>query len=169
MRKFIFLDIDGVCNSNKYFSSPAYAEESSGKSDALIMLVNHYLHLDPAALKLVNQLVDKSGAEVVVSSTWKSKYSEEEFNKMFADRGATFKVVGRTPHVYGRKFSEDVPRGLEIQAYLDGLSEKPEAFVILDDRSDMKHLVKYLIQTKYEDGLTRLHVDKALRILNGDM
>ena len=166
-KKLIFLDIDGVCNSNKYFSSPGYVEESGGKSDALIMLVNHYLHLDPAALKLVNQLVDESGAEVVVSSTWKSKYSEEEFNKMFADRGATFKVVGRTPHVQGR-FSEHVQRGREIQAYLDSLTEKPESFVILDDRDDMAQLFKYLVKTNYEDGLTRHHVNKALRILNGD-
>lgn len=167
MKRIIFLDIDGVCNSNKYFSSPSYAKESGGKSDALIMLVDHHLHLDPAALRLISQLVDESGAEVVVSSTWKCKYSIEEFNKMFADRGATFEVVGRTPHVQGR-FSEHIPRGREIKAYLDALPEQPESFVILDDRDDMNQLFKFLVKTNYEDGFTQNHFDKALKILTGE-
>ena len=167
--KIIFLDIDGVCNSNNYFSSPEYLKESGGSSDALVMLVNHHWHLDPKAIALVNQLVDKSGAEVVISSTWKSKYSEEEFNKMFSERGATFKVVGRTPHLYGRKFSEDVPRGREIKAYLDALSEQPESFVILDDRDDMNQLFKFLVKTNYTNGLAQYHVDRALKILNGEV
>lgn len=168
MKKIIFLDIDGCLNSNEYFSSSAYLEESGGKSDALIVLVNHYLHLDPAALKLVNELVDQSGAEVVISSTWKSKYSEEEFNKMFTDRGATFKVVGRTPHIDSNRSSKKITRGREIQTYLDSLDVKPDAFVIIDDRDDMNQFFKFLVKTSFQDGFQRIHLERALKILNGE-
>lgn len=168
MKKIIFLDIDGVLNSNRYFESEEYIAASGNLSDAQVMLIKHELHLDPEAIKLINELVDTSGAEVVISSTWKIKYDVDELNKMLGDRGATFKAVGRTPQVQHR-FSEHVPRGKEIQAYLDSLTEKPDTFVIIDDRDDMNQLFKYLVKTGWQNGFMRHHLDKALKILNGDM
>jgi histidinol phosphatase-like enzyme len=165
--KIIFLDIDGVLNSNKWFNSDEYRQESGTASDAMIMLVNHQWHLDPKAIQLINRLVDTTGAEVVISSTWKIKYDVDQLNEMLTERGATFKAVGRTPHVQGR-MSEHVPRGREIQAYLNSLSEQPETFVILDDRDDMNQLFKYLIKTGYEDGFTTMHLARAIKMLNGD-
>lgn len=167
MKKIIFLDIDGVCNSSKYFDSELSLQQAAGKSDAQIMLVSHDLHLDPAALQLINELVDQTGAEVVVSSTWKSTYTIDAFNKLFTARGATFKVVGRTPTIHG-SFQKHVPRGREIKAYLDDLEVQPDAFVILDDRDDMNQLFKYLVKTNVIDGFTRIHLARAIQILNGD-
>jgi hypothetical protein len=162
--KIIFLDIDNVLNSDVYTESEMYKQATAGMSDAKIMLVAHHLHLDPDALKLINDLVNRSGAEVVLSSTWRTKYSPAEVTKMMQGRGATFTVTASTPDLTRGRMSRYVSRGAEISAYLRGYDVKPE-YVILDDRYDMDHHKEHLVQTEMKYGLTKEHVEKALEIL----
>lgn len=168
MKKIIFLDIDGVLNSNAYFATELYKQATDGMSDAHVMLVAHNNHLDPYAIELVNKLVERTGAEVVMSSTWRIKYKPEEMTEMLAGRGARFKIAASTPVLYG-KLSERIPRGKEIAAYLKSLSEQPESFVILDDNADMLSLGKFLVRTDYKLGLTPEGVEMAVKILNGEI
>jgi histidinol phosphatase-like enzyme len=167
--KYIFLDIDGVLNSTEYWESEERRKESEGMSDAQIMLIAHWIHLDPKALKLVNDLVDRSGAKVILSSTWRAKYSHEEITKMMQDRGATFEVIDSTPQLFGKVNSPRIPRGKEIGAYLDHLRFKPESFVIIDDHDDMLGLKDSLVKTNAKYGITGLDVEFALKILNGEV
>ena len=115
--KIIFLDFDGVLNSHKYMGSDAYKKETQGMTGGQVMKLAHHAHIDPAALKILNKLVDQTGATVVVSSTWRIIYSVEELNKMCKARGATFTIVDKTPEL-PRRFSEFIPRGKEIAHYL---------------------------------------------------
>lgn len=163
--KIAFLDIDGVFNSEQYACSDEYKAETAGMSDAHIMLIAHHLHLDPKAILLFNDLVERSGCKVVLSSTWREKYTVDEMNNMLAGRGATFKIIDRTPKIIG-KFSEVIPRGKEINEYLNSLKEVPESFVIIDDYDDMLHLKPFLVRTNVEFGLTQNDVERALQILN---
>ena len=162
--KIIFLDIDGVLNSDVYCESELYKQATVGMSDAKIMLVAHHLHLDPDALALLNDLVTRSGAVVVMSSTWRIKYSPEEVTEMMKGRGSNFTVTASTPNLQ-RRMSEYFSRGHEISAYLNSLKEKPESFVILDDRDDMGNLKNNLVLTNPKYGITISDVDKALKIL----
>lgn len=163
--KIIFLDIDGVFNSEDYGNSEFYLISTAGLSDAEIMLTHHHHHLDPLAIKTFNDLVKRSGAEVVLSSTWRGRYSPEVMTQMLKERGAEFEIKASTPKLFG-KMSERIPRGKEIAAYLRGLEVQPESFVILDDHDDMLQLKKYLVQTSMKHGLTTDDVEKALKILN---
>jgi len=165
MNKLIFLDIDGVLNSEEYFLSEAYKKETSAMSDAMIALVEYNTHLDHKAIQLLNNLIDKSGANVVLSSTWRIINTPEQMTKMLQDRGATFKVIDRTPVLYG-KVNDRIPRGKEIKAYLKSLKVQPDSFVILDDNNDMLELKNRLVLTRYATGLTIEDVEKALNILN---
>lgn len=88
--KYIFLDIDGVLNSTKYVTSDYYKTATAGMSDAEVMLIAHHLHLDPNALALVNDLVKRSGAKVILSSIWRGKYSCAEMTEMMKGRGSLF-------------------------------------------------------------------------------
>ena len=56
-------------------------------------------------------------------------------------------------------------RGYEIQEYLD---EHPEIdnFVIIDDETDMVHLIDKLVQTSWKTGILNEHVERILKILN---
>lgn len=166
--KYIFLDIDGVFNSSDYGESEFYLLSTAGLTDAEIMLTHHHHHLDPKAIALFNDLVKRSGAEVILSSTWRGRYSPEEMTKMLKDRGAEFEIKESTPILFGKVYSNRIPRGKEIAHFLSLLEKKPESFVILDDHDDMIHLKPFLVQTSMQHGLTQDDVEKALKILNGD-
>lgn len=166
--KIIFLDIDGVFNSAEYHNSERYLIETAGMSDAEIMLIAHHTHLDPLSIKVFNDLVKRSGAEVILSSTWRGRYSAAEMTLMFKERGGDFYIKESTPILFGKVNSSRIPRGKEIDAYLNSLKEKPESFVILDDHDDMLHLKPFLVQTNVKTGITLEDVEKALKILNGD-
>lgn len=169
MSKLIFLDIDGVLNSTVYVTSDYYQNAIKGMSDAEVMLIAHHLHLDPLAVELVNKLVEKSGAEVILSSTWRGKYPPDVMTEMLHGRGARFKIAANTPALFGKKFgSPRIPRGKEIAAYLRNLPEQPESFVILDDHDDMIHLKKFLVLTSAKVGITTADVERALKILAGE-
>lgn len=157
--KILFLDIDGVCNSSTYFFSKEYLDETAHMSDAELMLLEHPSNLDPAALKLVNHIVKESGAEVVLSSSWRMKYAIEEWTEMMQKRGATFKIIDRTPKLSG------TTRGTEIMGFINSMRNKPDSIVILDDHNDMGNLSKYLVLTNAKFGITMADVEKALQIL----
>lgn len=165
--KFIFLDIDGVLNSDIYMSSDEYfAECNSLGIDPVgrnVIDKAHYLHIDPSAVKLVNILVERSGAKVILSSTWRCKYSLTELNIMFQKRGATFQIDGVTPAKMSWR-----PRGHDIRSFFNEFYKKsitPEAFVIIDDIDEFSLYPSHLVQTSEETGLTQEDVTKALKIL----
>ena len=56
----IFLDIDGVLNSDIWYRSQA---AGTAQSNDLLQ------HLDPHAIGLLNQVIYKTNAKVVISST----------------------------------------------------------------------------------------------------
>lgn len=67
----------------------------------------------------------------------------------------------KTPRVFGGA------RGLEIDDWLSkNLYAGETRFVILDDESDMAHLIDHLVQTNMETGLTEAHADAATKMLN---
>jgi len=165
--KYIFLDIDGVFNSSDYSRSIEYLTETAGMSDAQIMLIAHHTHLDPKAIKVFDDLVERSGATVILSSTWRWKYSVDEMNEMLKGRGAKFTIAAATPILFG-KISSRIPRGKEIAEFIKVLPEVPESFVIIDDHDDMLHLKTNLVQTDPKHGITPDDVEKALKVLNGE-
>lgn len=164
--KYIFLDFDGVINSEQFFKSPLFYKESDGQSFAQVALITSETHFDPAAIQLVNELVEKSGAQVVCSSSWRLRHTLDELNKMLSDRAATFKMVGMTPRGEPRPGTQKILRGDEIQEYISYMTVPPDSFVIIDDKSDMGDLRDRLVQTTWEKGFRKNHLDWALRILD---
>jgi hypothetical protein len=149
--KLIFLDFDGVLNTSKYIASV--------KDD-----YDDAAHIDPKKVALVNFIVTETGAKVVVSSSWRKYHTLKELNDMLKYKGATFDAIGVTPVITDGK--RQVPRGEEIQAYINSMPEKPKAIAILDDDSDMVHLSKYLIKTIYfAEGLTSTHAAECCKLL----
>lgn len=165
--KYIFLDVDGVLNSDIYMSSDQYFAECESleiiPEGRQVMEKAHHLHIDPAAMKLLNVLVERSEAKVILSSTWRIKYSLVEMNMMFQKRGATFQIADVTPAKMSYR-----PRGHDVSEYLSSMKrngEVPEAFVILDDIDAFSNLKNHFVQTSEDEGLTQEDVAQALKIL----
>jgi hypothetical protein len=165
--KFLFLDIDGVLNSNIYMSSEGYLSECESlgivPGGRNVIEKAHHLHIDPSAIKLINILVERSEAQVIISSTWRNKYSLAELNILLQKRGATFQASGVTPAKMSWR-----PRGMDIAEYLANQKQKgivPDAFVILDDIDEFSKLRNHFVQTSEEEGVTQEDIAQALKIL----
>ena len=149
--KVIFLDIDGVLNSREYDRERA---EDDG-------------NIDRTRLPLLKEIVDKSGAEIVLSSNWRDYWEKDpsvcsdigrELNDIFASAGLV--LSDKTGyHRLGRAY--------EIKEWLNTHPDV-ERFVILDDiGGGWGDYYDNLVRTNYriKRGLCDEHVEKALAIL----
>jgi Swiss Army Knife RNA repair-like protein len=150
---YIFLDFDGVLNSGRYLM----ANEEQRRRH-----VNRRLVFDPAAMELLNTLVMRHPAEIVISSDWRKAANYDVLAARMTRDGFRYpeKVVGQTPN-YGR-----APRGQEIHAWLMARNVRGKPFVVLDDRTDMDQVDSHLINTDPLDGLTKADVNKASIVLD---
>ena len=134
----IFLDIDGVL--------------------APIRQWDRYGDLDPACIRVLNEIVADGAAEVVVSSTWRYGKSVTQLQAMLDAGGFTGTVLDKTPT--GGPGSE---RGDEIAAWLG--QHVVEGYVIIDDHVDMGALRARLVQTHSAHGLQPADARRAIAIL----
>lgn len=158
--KVIFLDVDGVLNSTE--DMMAYLERTRQKSAGL------YEEVEERPLKLLKEIVDKTGAEIVVSSSWRYGWTHKhlelggELLIKLKDRldDVELKVLDTTPILHGMN------RGDEIRDWLERHPEV-ESFIILDDDSDMCEFTDInLVKTSHSRGLREEHVIKAIEMLN---
>lgn len=162
--KIIFLDIDGVIKED--FQGAPFLDDS---------------------IESLKEITDRTGAKIVMSSTWKVKY------KAFVDNGyktdiydiqRLYNAVSR----YGLSFYDYTPylgeidrplrRPAEVREYLKK-TDNIESFCILDDRDEFlwDELSENLVLTylgRDEDGkkishLTNEHAQRAVEILNRNL
>lgn len=154
MTKLIFLDIDGVLDTYK----------------------SRYI-LDPVLLDRLGNILGRTGAWIVVSSSWRSSNVPDTVEFMtdydnprvganpfpFTDR-----IVGVTPILFSvvdGDIDRPATRGEEIAAYLK--AHPCDNYVILDDCDDMlRDQWPHLVLVNDVVGLTDADVEKAVGILN---
>ncbi len=111
----IFLDIDGVLN----IFSPSYSTNYY-RPDGSVQWMDEHLVIR------LNYLIDRTGASIVISSSWRSDMDDLKKQLLVSGFKHWDAVVGKTPiFMNGR-------RGDEIQSYLDHHPEI-KTFVVLDD------------------------------------
>lgn len=157
--RIIFLDIDGVLNSMPYLLSVDAIRNDANNPEGAI---------DARHVAILNEIIRLSGAEVIISSSWRSAYSPDEIQKILELRGFIGQVIGATPLLHNH-YSEDgelLYRGNEIQQWLDKTDQNIESFIIIDDDSDMEHLTHRLINTDLDSGLTAEHIPLALSLFD---
>ena len=151
--KCIFMDHDGViCLSNnwggrtkkwsKYRSENP--ESSSDKRDAPVEV--RFDDFDEKAVRILNQILEETGAEIVVSSDWKRWANVEEMGEYYESKGIIRKPISLTPDlgdctwenedrenwVWSPRWDLEMSRVVEIRQYLH---DHPEIthWVAIDD------------------------------------
>ena len=123
--KAIFLDIDGVIATIHEFNMNRYAP--------------HYLHqydiypFNQACVKVLNELLALTKAEIIISSDWRSIFTTEELNDIFKINGVKQIPVEATADFSERftgKSLEQI-RTLEIESFLR--EHQVANFVVVDD------------------------------------
>lgn len=172
--KVIFLDIDGVLNSADYFDK---VREKKDNPDNCMNHEKLNQQLNEEKVKLLKEIVDQTGAKIVLSSTWRILFNEKNNEK-----DPHYLFLEDTLNKYGLKIMSQTPylscnRPAEIKAWLNNRVDKDDiVFVSLDDdfrkgQYDVYGIGHCLVHTSFYEpngGLRKEHVEKAIEILNGD-
>ena len=118
----------------------------------------------------LNELIEKTGAKIVVSSTWRIGTSVESLQTTLEKKGFVGEIIDITP-----RGCACCQRGNEILAWLKKNEEvigKPyreyNSYLILDDDSDMLYWQRNnFMWVDGHVGLTPTITYKAIRLLNG--
>lgn len=131
--KVIFLDVDGVLNSDEYIK---------GTIKSNIQGIEK--HVDVEKIKLLRQAIDQTNAKVVLTSSWRLTKMAQELIKLLITYGI---YADSTPYIRNE-------RGLEIKQWLAD-NQNVEDFVILDDEifdSYDEGLMKKLVKISNGNG-----------------
>lgn len=173
--KYIFLDIDGVLNSETDFMSSAYEYDPV---HSVLQKGERWKVISAGKLALLNRIVKETDAKIIFSSTWRTKCDAKKMTKIFRKYGKVWEFdesiwIGVTPN-WTRRSSGSCQqfRSREIKQYLH---EHPEVenYVILDDNRevlidsyfDIDIPEERFIHTDEFSGLTKLEMFRAINIL----
>ena len=149
----IFLDIDGVLNHETFYIK-------RGKNTHLKF---PHSQICSYSISHLNNITNKTGAQIVISSVWRGGRTLEELKEIFETVGATGEIIGFTPKGCCNCF-----RGNEIFKWQKDNNRCPHTskFVILDDDSDMLYWQKdNFIHIRNKFGLTYEDSQNAVKIL----
>ena len=145
--KVIFLDIDGVLNSDDYID---IAKNSQGIER----------HIDIDKVKLLKKAIDETGAKTVLTSSWRNSNDIGPLRELLAKYEIYFDV---TPFI-------NWERGLEIKQWLLE-HNRVEDYIILDDEiySFDKEMLRHLVKVSdangrgLGEGLTQKDIDTIIK------
>jgi hypothetical protein len=142
----IFLDFDGPLFSTRAMLFPEnklHAKMPEHLKDVLHPFIS-YWRMDPIAVTMLNQAIEITNAEVVISSTWRELHTKEEILALFDVNG--LKVVLHdhwcTPRntESGSHLTKYHPHRSRFEEIQDWLNEHPEIvkWVSIDDDTSIK-------------------------------
>lgn len=150
MSKILFLDIDGVLNSIKWYKKRTHPK-------------NGGFELDPEAMALFDQIVEETDCKVVLSSTWRlSRYWKERLEAQGLNTNSIIDRTERLPRPVNTGI-EYCERGKEVKAWLEKHPEV-KVYAILDDDADFLP-EQPLFKTTWEEGLTKEITSKVIEHL----
>ena len=148
----IFLDFDGVLNSDRYIRTHGYFG----------------ILLDPRCLTLLKDIADACHAKIVLTTSWRTHWSAnaEECNDMGKEINEIFSEYGLS--VYDKTPRLGYSREEEIQTWL---TDNPDVtnFVVLDDMFlEDDFLEGHFVRTSsLRGGLDEDDTKEAIAILKG--
>lgn len=176
MNRIIFLDIDGVLNSDKFGK---WCASEDGKD----FIKNGGKHtIDPNAVMLIRDLCMENNVKLVISSTWRNLSLEgtiSDFNHYRDLAVLSHYIVGITPRI-----NVDT-RGEEINWFLKHRNDIPDSkynnffdfdffkntkrdleYCIIDDDNDMlPEQMEHFVKTDFLTGVTKDDINKVKIIL----
>lgn len=156
--KIIFLDIDGVLNSSDYRQR---------------MGMDYFSQIiDRRKMPILKHIVEETGAEVVLSSTWRKFWNPGEnqldpagqhIHDIFREYGLW--IHSKTPVLQNAGRNNEIQLWLDQHPYVDG-------YVILDDKDFgwPNALRAHFVQTDLNgDGLEEIQAKQAIDVLKGKL
>jgi hypothetical protein len=188
--KLIFLDHDGVIalsnnwgGRTKKFAKYRSANPDTSKDIKDAPVSFRFDDFDKKAIKILNKILEETGAEIVVSSDWKLYATLEELGDYYEEQGIIKKPIALTDNlkdctVHGDDFiwstmwDSEQMRTIEIKQYLH---DHPEVthWVAIDDLNmgkigepwkDLWAIDNFVLTPKSNEGIKQLGIKE--KILN---
>jgi hypothetical protein len=165
--KVIFLDNDGViCLSSNWGSRHKKQKKWGrlpGDKPFSVPVEFRFDNFDKKAVNLLNEILEETGAEIVVSSDWRLQANLEELGEYYLSQGIIKAPIGITntnladcdvPEDFGwsRQWDLEQSRSLEIKQYL---KDNPQIthWVAIDDLNMGKTGLYYSVEFEHSWGL----------------
>lgn len=155
--KIIFLDFDGVMDTAYY----DYILSKNGLPGS----DEYGCVFDPNCVKNLKHIIDETGADIVVSSSWKVFMSYKQFLEMWEYRKLPGFVTDVTPTPPHR-----CNRGDEIDVWLEECNTDCQ-YVIIDDLDASnfnEHQIPRLLVVNPFVGLDEVTAERAIQLLNAN-
>ena len=152
MKRYLFLDVDGVCNHEDWYYKNRVLDKNYKCGD-----------FDPKVIELLNQLQDLD-VKVVISSSW-----GDMADKPLIELGLKLPIIGHTEHFY----SDWLCRGNEIQKWIydnhiyEHIDDRYEYVIFDDDKDMLMEQADNFVWVDRRHGLKQAHIDKVRSILGG--
>jgi len=165
--KLIFLDIDGVLNSDR-------SRLAFDRDELLSIAHSTVLTIDSVSVGLLNKLIDATSAKVVISSSHRTmfrsfnsldKFTLPDLREYFSDLGVKADVIDAIP-IIGK-----ATRGEEIDSWMTSFAYNNkdlaiESYVIFDDYEEMlESQAPFYVKTDPAVGIAVVDYWKAYHIL----
>lgn len=143
----IFLDIDGVMNSETYYKSVNTKQKNLSR-------------FNPISVNIITKLVKEFNAKIVISSLWRFAMKKELSQELKKSN-----LVNYLHNDWSTPVIQPSHRGKEIKLWLDYHPDISD-FIILDDDDDiLPEHSSFHIKTTLLAGLQEEHYFKAREIL----
>ena len=152
MDKFIFLDFDGVLNTEQNRAERALTGKDM--SDEFGPLFS------PKSVSCLGEIIERTNAQIVVSSSWSKLYDLDEIRQMWALRGLPGKIYGNLAD-----YPEGKSRGEAIAHFMKYYGDTP--YIILDDKDDfLTEQKENFIRVNPVTGISKKDAELAIAKLN---
>lgn len=167
--KVIFLDIDGVLATNKQYmmNRKKFWDKNSIAKDTRIPYP-----FDPKCVKIFNEILDTTGADIVLSSDWKLHFSLVELETIFMFNGVNKSPIDITTNDVVSFNNLVRNRAFQIGEFIQ--THKITNYVVLDDLNISNYMTitndqdKFVLTDDFE-GIKKVGLkDKIIKILNND-
>jgi hypothetical protein len=166
--KVIFLDHDGViCLSTEWgsrFKKQTKVGRKLSQSVESLPVDARFDNFNKKAVKILNEILEETGAEIVVSSDWKRWANVEEMGEYYESKGIIKKPIAFTPNlgqctwyndkvwIWSKDWDLEMSRVIEIKQYLH---DHPEIthWVSIDDLDMGKTGKKWGVEFEHDWAL----------------
>lgn len=156
--KIVFLDFDGVMDTG--YHDHILSKKGLAGNDEFGTV------FDPNCVQNLKHIIDETGADIVVTSSWKYFMTYKDFLEMWKARNLPGFVTDVTPSPeYARN------RGDEIDAWLKE-SRTYCRYVIIDDLDGSNfnpHQINKLLVVNPYNGIDEATAEKAIQLLNNQV
>lgn len=137
--RVIFLDVDGVLNY-------VYCEARSPKG---------LLGVEKGPLSVLHEIVSRTGAKIVLTSTWKREWSRDPENRGVDGEYLDQEIRKAGMEIFDKTMDNMSDRGMGIETWLRRHPEVTNWIVLDDDIFDdyeCRGIMPHLVQTNFYDG-----------------